>query len=58
MRYIEAFQLNFELFNSSGIITECIRQWVVLVASAIVIPFLCMAIGRLKRYTRNKFTFD
>ena len=49
--------MNFELFNSSGIVSECIRQWIVLIASSLIIPYLFLAIKNLGR-SKNNLKFE
>lgn len=48
--------MNAQLFNAQDP-TECFRQWVVLIGSAIVIPFMVLAILRINKFSRV-FTID
>ncbi len=55
--YGQVFRMNFALFGKKGIGLEIFRQWLVVVGSAFTIPFLIVAIAKVRGFTR-KFTFD
>jgi hypothetical protein len=56
MNYRQVFNLNSQLFNAQDP-TECFRQWLVLIGSAIAIPFMVLAILRINKFSRV-FTID
>ena len=55
--YWKLLQQNVKLFHSEDVILETIRQWFILLASAILIPVLVIATIRLKKFTYS-YTFD
>ena len=52
MDYGDVFKLNFNLFdqNSNGL--ECFREWLIIVGSATSIPFIILAIMKIRKFTR------
>ena len=57
LSYRQVLKLNFSLFNTNPSGLECFRQWIVLLGSIVAIPFLILAIRRIRRFTRS-FTLD
>lgn len=50
--YQQVLRMNFALFGQQGVGIETFRQWLVIVGSAITIPFLIIAIAKVRGFTR------
>lgn len=56
MNYKQVLVLNTQLLQPTQLL-ECVRQWLVLLLTAALVPLLVRAVTHLNRFTR-KFTFD
>ena len=52
--YWDLFAYNFNLFNQSGLWVECIRQWMLVIASVGLSYYFVKCVNRLKESQRER----